>query len=138
MRNHWLVLLLILACSGALAQERRPGNKPVLIRDYELDKQKEEEEEVREHSPPKAKENVEVGDFYYKKDNYRAAEERYRIAIDYNTKWDESYEKLIKVLEKQGKYEEAIETCDLFIEINPSSKEVEKFEKKRHELLAQK
>ncbi len=137
MRNHWSVLLLILAFSGALAQERRPGNKPVLVRDYELDKQK-EEEEVREYSPPKAKENVEVGNFYLKKSNYRAAEERYRVAIDYNTKWEKSYEKLIKVLEKQGKYEEAVETCDLFIEINPSSKEVEKFRKKRQELLGEK
>ena len=137
MRNHWPVLLLLLVVTGVLAQERRPGNKPVLVRDYELDKQK-EEEEVREYSPPKAKENVEVGDFYQKKSNYKAAEERYRIAIDYNTKWEESYEKLIKVLEKQGKYEEAVEICDLFLEINPASKKVEEFRKKRQKLLGEK
>ncbi|HUV14349.1 MAG TPA: hypothetical protein VMY18_11955 [Acidobacteriota bacterium] len=137
MQNYCLVLLLALAVSGVLAQERRPGNKPVLVRDYELDKQK-EEEEVREYSPPKAKENVEVGDFYSKKSNYKAAEERYRIAIDYNTKWEESYEKLIKVLEKQGMYEEAVEICDLFIETNPASKAVEQFREKRDELLGEK
>lgn len=137
MRIHWPILLLTLTCWGTFAQERRPGDKPVLVRDYELDKQK-EEEEVREYSPPKAKENVEVGDFYYKKSNYKAAEERYRIAIDYNTKWDESYEKLIKTLEKQGKYEEAVEICDLFIEINPASKEVEKFRKQREKFLGEK
>jgi len=136
MRNHWPILLLLLAVSGAYAQERRPGNKPVLVRDYELDKQK--EEEVREYSPPKAKENVEVGDFYSKKSNFKAAEERYRIAIDYNTKWEESYEKLIKVLEKQGKYEEAVEICDLFIETNPGSNKVEEFRKRREELLGEK
>jgi tetratricopeptide (TPR) repeat protein len=136
MRIHWPILLLTLTCWGTFAQERRPGDKPVLVRDYELDKQK--EEEVREYSPPKAKENVEVGDFYYKKRNYKAAEERYRIAIDYNTKWDESYEKLIKTLEKQGKYEEAVEICDLFIEINPSSREVEKFREQREKFLEEK
>jgi tetratricopeptide (TPR) repeat protein len=128
------ILVLFLLPPITFGQERRPGGKPVLVRDYEIDKQQNEEEEVREHNPEKAKKNVEVGDFYQKKGNLAAAEERFRIAIDYNVKWDEAYEKLVKVLEKQGKYEEAVEICDLFTETNPGSKAVKKFEKWRQEM----
>ena len=39
---------------------------------------------------------------------------------------------------QQGKYEEAVEICDLFLEINPASKEVEGFRKKRQKLLGEK
>ncbi len=79
--------------------------------------------------PKKAEEHVEVGDFYYHRDNYEAAANRYREAILYGPKWSEGYEKLIQVLEKQSAFVEAIDVCEEFILKNGSSDKVERFQK---------
>ena len=39
--------------------------------------------ELHSWDPHKAAKNVEVGDFYFKRKNYRAAEDRYREALRY-------------------------------------------------------
>ena len=84
--------------------------------------------------PEKAKEHVEVGDFYYHRDNYEAAANRYREAILYGPKWSEGYEKLIQVLEKQSAFVAAIEVCEEFILKNGSSDKVERFQKMAEKL----
>ena len=81
-----------------------------------------------EPDPLRAKEHAEVGDFYYRRDNFKAAAERYRQAVTYNPKWAEAYEKLIRALEKQKAFLEAIEVCEQFVESNHSSAEVERFQ----------
>jgi len=118
-------LLLILGFS-LFGQERQSKQKPVLIR---ADPTAEKVEEVPpEPDPQKAKEHVEIGDFYYKRENYRAAAERYREAIQFNPQWVKAYEKLIGVLEKQNAFVEAVKVCEQFVQSNDSSKEVERFQ----------
>jgi tetratricopeptide (TPR) repeat protein len=117
-------LLLVALVGSSVAQRTRSGQKPVLIR---ADEPKEEEEIVYYHNPEAAKQNVEIGDFYLKRDNLRAAEQRYREAIKYNTGWPDSYLKLIKLLEKKGEFQSAIEVCQLFVESNPDSKKMKDF-----------
>jgi outer membrane protein assembly factor BamD (BamD/ComL family) len=114
-----------------LAQERRSGRKPVLLREDQTEKKV--EEEIFTRDPELAKKNVEVGDFYLKKKNYRAAESRYRRAIKFNTEWPKAYEKLIKLFEKQGDLDSAIEVCYEFVDSNPSSKKARAFEKRAGE-----
>jgi tetratricopeptide (TPR) repeat protein len=118
-------LLLLLACP-LLGQEQQSKRKPVLIRVDPTDEQV--QETPPEPDPLKAKEHVEVGDFYYRRDNFKAAAERYRQAVTYNPKWAEAYEKLIRALEKQKAFLEAIEVCEQFVESNHSSAEVERFQ----------
>ncbi len=125
-------LLLMFLGSPLFPQEGRSGRKPVLIRpDPTADKVEEVEEAEKgppEPDPQKAKEHVEVGDFYHKRDNYTAAAERYREAIQFNPKWVKAYEKLVTVLEKQNLFGEAVKVCELFVQSSDSSKDVKRFQ----------
>jgi len=129
MRNQFLLFLLLLLTLPLLGQERRPGRKPVLIREDQTEKAQ-EEEEIFVHDPTQAKKNVEVGDFYLKRKNLKAAELRYRNAIKYDTESPVAYEKLIKLFEGQGDLDSAIEICFEFVDANPASKKANDFEKK--------
>ena len=128
MRLVTTVLLFSLATLPVLGQERRSGRKPILIR--EDPSEKKVEEEIFTRNPEEAEKNLEVGDFYFRKKNFRAAEERYRRAIKYNTEWPKAYEKLIQLYERQGDLDAAIEVCYEFVDANPSSKNVDEFEKR--------
>jgi len=122
-------LLLLIPGSALVGQENRSGKKPVLIRaDPTAEKVEEVEEGPPEPDPQKAKEHVEIGDFYYKRKNYTAAAERYREAIQFNPKWAKAYEKLVGVLEKQNAFVEAVKVCEQFVQSSDSSKEVKRFQ----------
>jgi tetratricopeptide (TPR) repeat protein len=129
MKVYFPLLLLFpsvsLASAGAFGSPQRPGDKPVLIRD-EVDKRDERKEPV--HDPKQARKSAGIGDFYYRRDNLRAAAQRYREAIDFDVHWAESYDKLIRVLRRQGELEEADAVCRRFLAENPESKEAAKFE----------
>jgi len=58
-------------------------------------------------NPHKAQKDVEVGDYYAKEKNYRAAISRYREALEYKPKDAEATFKLAQTLEKVNAYEEA-------------------------------
>ena len=124
-------LLLMFLGISLFPQEGRSSRKPVLIRpDPTADKVEEVEEAEKgppEPDPQKAKEHVEIGDFYYKRHNYTAAEARYREAIQFNPKWVKAYEKLVGVLEKQNAFVEAVKVCEEFVQSSDSSKEVKRF-----------
>lgn len=107
---------------GAVTQTTR---KPVLVRD-EVNKPKPEEPEVRERNPERAREEAEIGDFYMKRDNYAAAEARYREAVAFDPQWTEAYVKLAKVLGKLGRYEEAVQVCQDYLQAHPDAKEAKK------------
>ena len=122
-------LLLLILGSPLFGQESRSRKKPVLIRaDPTAEKLEKIEEDPAEPDPQKAKEHVEIGDFYYKRQNYAAAAERYREAIQFNPKWAKPYEKLIGVLERQNAFVEAVKVCEQFVQSSDSSKEVKRFQ----------
>ena len=127
----FLHFLLILGFP-LFGQEGRSGRKPVLIRvdptAEPVDEVDEVEEGPPEQDPQKAKEHLEIGDFYYKRQNYTAAEARYREAIQFNPKWVKAYEKLVGVLEKQNAFVEAVKVCEEFVQSSDSSKEVKRFQ----------
>ena len=127
------ILLLALALP---VQDRRLGRKPVLIRADDASAQ-EQEEVPPEPDPDKARKAVEIGNFYYKRENYKAAEVRYREAILYGPEWPEGYEKLVKTLETMARYDQAIRTCRDFLEAVPDSRKAPEFER-RAKLLEKK
>ncbi len=118
-------LFLLLCCSALLAQGT--GRKPVLIRPNKAEARK--ENAPVKPDPAKALHSVEVGDFYFKKDNYKAAENRYREAIRYNPKLADAYDRLVRALEKQSKLPEAAKVCQEFVDTNPASDQVGHFQK---------
>jgi len=124
-----ITLLLLILGFPLFGQESRSRKKPVLIRpDPTGEKVDEVEEGPPEPDPQKAKEHVEIGDFYYKRQNYKAAAERYREAIQFNPKWAKAYEKLVGALEKQNSFVEAVKVCEQFVQSSDSSKEVKRFQ----------
>lgn len=107
-----------LYCTAVWAQDT-PARKPVLIRDDPPATQAEIENPLPD--PAQAKESLKIGQFYFKRKNYKAASDRFRESIRFQPTWDEPYQKLVEALRKQGSTQEAIDACDLFLATNPDS-----------------
>ncbi len=63
--------------------------------------------ETKPWNPHRAAKNVEVGDFYLRNKNYKAAASRYREALEYKPRDAEATYKLAVALEKAGESKEA-------------------------------
>ncbi len=135
MRCFSLLFAFFLVFASVSGQDQPPkGRKPVLIREDPNEKKPEEQEMVIQPNPKLSAQSITVGDFYFRRDNYKAAAERYREAVKYNPKSAEAYEKLIKSLEKQKAFQEAIVVCEQFVVTNPSSKDIPKFQERATEM----
>ena len=62
---------------------------------------------------------MEVGDYYMKRKNYRAAESRYREALEYKPNDAIATFRLAVVLEKTGELEEARQSYQEYLKILP-------------------
>lgn len=69
--------------------------------------------------PHKAAKSVEVGDFYFKRKNYRAAEERYREALRYKDNDAVATIRLAVCLEKLGIFDGARAEYESYLKILP-------------------
>jgi|SRR5580704_8488958 tetratricopeptide (TPR) repeat protein len=69
--------------------------------------------------PHKAAKDVEVGDFYFKRKNYRAAEERYREALRYKDNDAVATIRLAVCLEKLGILDDARAEYESYLKILP-------------------
>jgi tetratricopeptide (TPR) repeat protein len=75
--------------------------------------------------PHKAAKDVEVGDFYFKKKNYVAAESRYREALYYKDNDAIATYHLAECLEKMDRANEAREQYESYLKILPYGPEAE-------------
>lgn len=85
--------------------------------------------ELRPWNPMKAMKNCEIGDYYMKQKNYRAAESRYREALEWKPNDAEATFKLATVLEKTGQSDEARSTYESYIKILPNGPHAEESKK---------
>lgn len=81
--------------------------------------------EMRPWDPHKAAKDVEVGDFYFKRKNYQAAESRYREALLYKDNDAIATYRLAVCLEKLEQTDEAREEYESYLKILPSGPEAE-------------
>ncbi|HLV86551.1 MAG TPA: tetratricopeptide repeat protein [Candidatus Sulfotelmatobacter sp.] len=79
--------------------------------------------------PHKSAKNVEVGDFYFKRKNYKAAEDRYREALYYKDNDAIATYRLAICLEKLGRPAEAREEYEAYLKILPFGPESEQVHK---------
>lgn len=70
-------------------------------------------------NPHKAAKDVEVGDFYFKRKNYRAAEDRYREALFYKDNDAVATFRLAICLEKMDQPGEALKEFESYLKILP-------------------
>lgn len=73
--------------------------------------------------PHKAAKSIEVGDFYYKRKNYKAAEERYREALSYKADDAVATLRLAVCLEKLGVFDDARKEYESYLKILPHGPE---------------
>jgi tetratricopeptide (TPR) repeat protein len=76
-------------------------------------------QELHPWDPHKAAKDVEVGDFYFKKKNYRAAMERYKEALVYKPNDAIANFRLGECLEKTGNPQEATSHYQEYLKILP-------------------
>lgn len=82
--------------------------------------------ELHPYDPHRAEKNIEVGDYYYKDKNLRAAESRYREALQYKPNDAIATYKLAVTLEKEENFEEAKTYYTAYLNILPDGPMVEK------------
>jgi tetratricopeptide (TPR) repeat protein len=75
--------------------------------------------EFHAYDPHKAAKDVEVGDFYYKRENYKAAESRYAEALDWKPNDAIATYKLAQSQEKLGKKDDALKNYQAYLKILP-------------------
>jgi tetratricopeptide (TPR) repeat protein len=80
-------------------------------------------------NPHKAVKDVEVGDFYFKRRNYRAAEDRYREALFYKDNDAIATLRLAVCLEKLDQPEEARKEYESYLKILPHGPQAEQAQK---------
>jgi len=76
-------------------------------------------QEMHPWDPHRAAKDIEVGDFYFKKKNYRAALERYKDALVYKPNDAVSQFRLAECLDKTGNASEAITHYQEYLRILP-------------------
>jgi len=97
--------------------EKHPGNS-----DSELS-------EFHPWDPHKAAKCIEVGDWYFKQENYRAAMSRYQEALEWKPKDAEATYKLALVQEKSGDPTTALANYQAYLKILPNGPSAEKARK---------
>ena len=73
-------------------------------------------------NPHKAQKDIEVGEFYLKRKNYRAAEDRFREALIYKPGDAIATYRLAEVLDAQGRTADAVENYEQYLKIPSSGK----------------
>ncbi|HWC16839.1 MAG TPA: tetratricopeptide repeat protein [Terriglobales bacterium] len=86
------------------------------------DSELEDVTEMHSWNPHKAQKDVEVGEFYLKRKNYRAAEDRFREALVYKPGDAIATYHLAETLDAQGQSAEAIRTYEEYLKIPSSGK----------------
>jgi tetratricopeptide (TPR) repeat protein len=96
-----------------------------------------EVQELHPYNPHKADKDVEVGDFYFKRGNYRAAESRYAEALLYMSNHATAVYKLAEAQEKLAKTAEARKNYEKYLKILPQGEYAEQAKKALARLDAQ-
>jgi len=116
------VLALLLA-GGIYAQEQAKPQEPP---------EEDESLKTKEYAfnPLQATKEVKVGDYYFKKKNYKAAALRFREATRWNPGFAEAFLKLGESEEKLNDQAAAKEAYARYLDLNPAAKEADAIKKK--------
>ena len=85
--------------------------------------------EFHPFDPHKAMKDIEVGDYYYRRENYRAAASRYEEALRFKPKDADATFKLAQSEEKLKKYEDARENYNDYLKMIQQGKDADEARK---------
>ena len=130
-RRFFIALFLLFPAAVSAQDIPQTTRKPVLIRDADIaDEKKPEPGSPKEPNPDQAKENLDIGNTYFKKRNYSAAISRYLDAISWQENSIPAHEALARAYEKNNELTKAIQTLEAVIEKNPDSPKNKGFHEK--------
>ena len=139
MRRISLLAALLAGALCAQPEKEKPPPKPKTSDEQKKAQQKEEEPpeedesiKPREYSfnPLEAERDLKIGNYYFKKGNYKAALNRFREASRWNPNYAEAYLRLGESEEKLKDKAAAAEAYAKFLELAPDAKEAESVKKK--------
>ncbi len=93
--------------------------------------------ELHAWDPQKAAKDIEVGDFYFRRKNYHAAEARYRDALLYKDNDAQATIRLAICLEKLGIFDDALAEYQSYLRILPHGPKANEAEKAIARLTAE-
>ena len=93
-------------------------------------------QEFHPYDPHRALKDIEVGDFYFKKKNYRAALDRYREALFYKPNDAMANFRMAQAFEKLSQYNDAVEHYEEYLKILPNGPQSEEAKKALEKLKA--
>ena len=93
-------------------------------------------QEFHTFDPHRAAKDIEVGDFYFKRKNYRAALERYREALLYKPNDALANFRMAQALEKLARLDEAAECYQEYLKILPTGPQAEEAKKALEKIKA--
>ena len=135
------ILLAALLLAGIVwpqEQEKKPPQKPKPAEQAKPKPLEQEPPEEDENLAPKeytfnpleAQRDLRIGNYYFKKGNYKAAVSRYREATRWNPNYAVAYLRLGEGEEKLRDKQAASEAYAKYLELAPDSKEAESVKKK--------
>lgn len=85
--------------------------------------------EFHPFDPHRAMKDIEVGDYYFRRENYRAAASRYEEALVYKPKDADATFKLAQTLEKLKQFEDARDNYQAYLKIISQGKDADEARK---------
>jgi tetratricopeptide (TPR) repeat protein len=85
--------------------------------------------EFHSFDPHKAMKDIEIGDFYFRRENYVAAASRYQEALIYKPHDADATLRLAKALEKMKKYDDARDNYEAYLKMIPDGKDADEARK---------
>ncbi len=139
MRCIPLLAALLAGALSAQPEKEKPPPKPKTGDEQKKAQQKEEEPPEEDESikpkeysfnPLEAEKDLKIGNYYFKKGNYKAALNRFREASLWNPNYAEAYLRLGDTEEKLKDKAAAAVAYAKFLELAPDAKEAESVKKK--------
>ena len=133
-----ILILPLLFAAALFAQQDKTGGKTKPAEQSKPQVQEQEPPEEDESLAPKeytfnpleAEKNLKVGNYYFKKGNYKAALNRYLEATKWNPNYAEAYLRMGESEEKMKDKKAAHNAYAKFLELAPDGKEAESIKKK--------
>jgi tetratricopeptide (TPR) repeat protein len=132
MSRTWIFLLAFATVAGAQQAPQKKDGKPAPQQQEQAPPEEDESLVPKEYSfnPLQATKELKIGNYYFKKGNYRAAALRFSEA----TKWDgtnaEAFLRLGEAKEKQHDRKAAAEAYAKYLEIAPDAKDAAEVKKR--------
>ena len=130
--SRWLGLAFLCFVSSMPAQQKPAEQQKEPAAQEQTPPEEDESQKPKEYSfnPLQAEHEVKIGNFYFHKGKYRAAQQRFREATRWNPNLAEAYVRLGEAAEKEKDWNAAREAYEKFVELAADDKRSPEIRKK--------